>query len=942
MPSFNPFGAAEEAIGGAIVELIKLAAEDRRDFEEVLRDTLTKQLHAHGSFNPTRVSNIVDQLISDQEIQGWLNAEQLPQGFCFIDALARKLSLDLFVVQDFFLAFEIAVAKNDTLNKILQNRRDASRTQSLQELVKAPQEKEAAQKTRDHEIVQRYCRKLRERFSTIHLFGEKRHEASRKEGAVGHMSDIDYGFVPLHLTDWQEDGAGQETAPLEIDELFFTDERPHRFLLRGLPGSGKTTLLRYLAYHFASQCLEGRREWLPVYLQLKDLNLSKTSLEDFIHQQIDKDSESTEDCEVLCARGRFLDLPTVLLLDGLDEIADGETQKNITEKLDELARQHPRCSIIVTARSIGLQRENYPKYHPLDLRPLNKPLIDDYLAKWFEGDADKIAKLQETFENKPRIRALAANPFLLSMICFTYERGGDPALIEHRSALYENCTKYLLLRLYDPESADKSKPKPNYENTLAILKDLSLRFFLWQEPNFPVDHVNVMGQQILTAEVLGKTADFLDRVLRETGLIQRAKEGFTFVHRSLWEYFTALSLLKKPDFVIRHAANPDWEEVVRLYAGLLQKNEEVAELVAGLWNINRPLALRVTTEVQTPAAELIKPLIQKEEGNQGKLLLIDSLAQSLPLIPESERQKLVHETLSIILIDCEERDCEVIYHAQELLEKMGMQPLEPGGLIHDLFDLEHAAERQQKLLSDPANHFSWLAVAGSAFWMGDDEHQDNEKPAHRVKMDSFCMAKYPVTNRLLSNFPFGVKYPNEDDNLPATSNTWWEAYYFALWVDSRLPTEAEWEFAARGGLPAQAGKHAQRTQYYFGDSVEELSNHAWFGESEKPHAHAVDEINPRTEKENLNPLGLANMLGNVWEWCHDWYDNYRPPKDRGEVIENPRGPKTSQYRIRRGGSFYDSADALRCARRSVNQPSDRTDSLGFRLVARVAFDNLKL
>lgn len=505
------------------------------------------------------------------------------------------------------------------------------------------------------------------------------------------------------------------------------------------------------------------------------------------------------------------------------------------------------------------------------------------------------------------------------MICFTFEQGGDAALLERRSDLYEKCTQYLLQRAYDPESG--ASAKSNYENTLEILKDVSLRFFLWKEDDFPVDHVNVISRRALSAETLGRPEDFLNRLERETGLIQRAQEGFTFVHRSLWEYFTALALRDKTnDFVIRHAANPDWEEVVRLYAGLLQNHDKVVELVNGLWNLNRPLALRVTTEVKTPAAELLKPLIEKEEGNQSKLLLIDGLEQSLHLIAATDQQKLVQETLDILLIKCEERDCEVIYHAQELLEKTGLQPLQSGGLIYELFDIEHAVERQQEFLNDPANHFEWFDVKGGEFWMGDDEHIDNEKPAHRVKIDSFRMAKHPVTNRLFANFKFGAQY-DEDENLPATGNTWYEAYYFALWIGGRLPTEAEWEYAARGG------KQAQRTQYYFGNAEEELPKHAWFGESGRSLAHAVDEINPRTGKENLNPLGLANMLGNVWEWCADWYNG---SYYQHSPASNPKGPSQGTQRLVRGGSWNDVAEYLRCARRGTNNPTNRSAGVGFR------------
>jgi len=183
----------------------------------------------------------------------------------------------------------------------------------------------------------------------------------------------------------------------------------------------------------------------------------------------------------------------VLLFDGLDEIEHPQTAERIAEALQELAGKHPRCKIIIASRPIGLQKEAYPKYLPFDLLPLTPPLVDAYLDRWFAGQTQKIAALRQTLENKPRIRELAENPFLLSMICYTFQQGGDTSLIERRSDLYENCTRYLLERLYDPDSV----PVPNVErgDALKILKDLSLRFFLWQESDFPVSARNCSAKR---------------------------------------------------------------------------------------------------------------------------------------------------------------------------------------------------------------------------------------------------------------------------------------------------------------------------------------------------------------------------------------------------------------------------------------------------------------
>ena len=190
------------------------------------------------------------------------------------------------------------------------------------------------------------------------------------------------------------------------------------------------------------------------------------------------------------------------------------------------------------------------------------------------------------------------------------------------------------------------------------------------------------------------------------------------------------------------------------------------------------------------------------------------------------------------------------------------------------------------------------------------------------------MSKHPVTNRLLASFPFGAKFPNYGgEKHPAIGNTWWEAYYFALWIGAQLPTEAEWEYAARGG------KHGKRTQYYFGDDAADLPNHAWFGESNKQEAHAVDERNPRTGNENLNSLGLANMHGNVWEWCSDWYDGkyYNTCQQQG-IIENPAGPETGSFRVLWGGSWDNDASDCRSANRISGYPDYRVIDCGFRLV----------
>ncbi len=99
------------------------------------------------------------------------------------------------------------------------------------------------------------------------------------------------------------------------------------------------------------------------------------------------------------------------------------SEKTRMEELVRLRNNCPRCRIIISSRPIGLKKEDYPGFYPAELLPLDAEMIDSYLQRWFKNDSQAIARLGDTFQHKPRIAALATNPFLLSMICFTFQHG---------------------------------------------------------------------------------------------------------------------------------------------------------------------------------------------------------------------------------------------------------------------------------------------------------------------------------------------------------------------------------------------------------------------------------------------------------------------------------------------------------------------------------------
>jgi len=220
--------------------------------------------------------------------------------------------------------------------------------------------------------------------------------------------------------------------------------------------------------------------------------------------------------------------------------------------------------------------------------------------------------------------------------------------------------------------------------------------------------------------------------------------------------------------------------------------------------------------------------------------------------------------------------------------------------------------------------FKMMPVEGGSFTMGspdsDTDADDDEKPQHAVTLSDFYMGETEVTQALWKAVMDGANPSNfQGDNLPVEKVSWEDCQTFIAKLNQmtgktfRLPTEAEWEYAARGGQkskgkPYGSGSNNPDTFWYSGNSNNKT--------------HPVGS--------NPNELGLCDMSGNVWEWCGDWYGSYT-----SEAQTNPTGPATGSYRVERGGSWYNSARNCRVSYRDGGTPSDRYNNLGLRLVLRL-------
>ena len=217
-------------------------------------------------------------------------------------------------------------------------------------------------------------------------------------------------------------------------------------------------------------------------------------------------------------------------------------------------------------------------------------------------------------------------------------------------------------------------------------------------------------------------------------------------------------------------------------------------------------------------------------------------------------------------------------------------------------------------------YFTMKHVQGGTFQMGsnDSEADSDEQPVHSVTVSSFYMAETEVTQALWKAVMGSNNNPSywKGDNLPVEEVSWNDCQEFIRKLNQltgknfRLPTEAEWEFAARGGNKTNGYKYA-------GSNA--IGNVAWYDGNSNQQTHPVETNLP-------NELGLFDMSGNVWEWCQDWYGDYSSGSQT-----NPQGPSSGSSRVLRGGSWGDRARSCRVSYRGYFDPGGRISGDGFRL-----------
>ena len=226
--------------------------------------------------------------------------------------------------------------------------------------------------------------------------------------------------------------------------------------------------------------------------------------------------------------------------------------------------------------------------------------------------------------------------------------------------------------------------------------------------------------------------------------------------------------------------------------------------------------------------------------------------------------------------------------------------------------------------------FKMVKVLGGMYTMGATDEQGTdaeewEKPAHRVTLSTFSIGQTEVTQELWEAvMGSNPSYYTGDPKRPVESVTWSACRNFITKLNSltgrtfRLPTEAEWEFAARGGRWSRGYKYAGS------DSIGDV---AWCWNTIPSQTMGTPGYGSQPVASlTPNEIGLYDMSGNVWEWCQDWHGNYT-----SDDQVDPTGPLAGLFRIMRGGSWSRSDVACRVSYRNYNYPSTSDDGIGFRL-----------
>jgi len=772
-----------------------------------------------------------------------------------------------------------------------------------------------------------------------------------------------------------------------------------RLAIVGVAGSGKSTLLQWAGQSFARALLKktltdeqkkfiaalGGRPLVPFLIPLRayskfcEKNQCSRSSKTLLNFMVEyfSDHHASLDLDVEFFKSH-LQKGCLLMADGLDEV-DPADRPLVRSALEELLAEfdNPNLRCLLTTRPSAVHiAEQMHDFEGCEVQRLTKKQRNSLIELWYNAvladdprearrkSNDLSARLEDS---DSRVQELATTPLMTTIFAMVhYSRDELP---KQRSKLYEEAIEVLLME--GPYKGEEAKDLQNWggmewdvrrDRLARIAFELRER---GKDSMMEGELVDLIWNRFGSDEREARRAceHFLRDVAERGGLLEAMDDQYGFyTHATFQEYLAGRYLVveylaeKLPQFMREHVSNDLWEEPLRLAAGYLA-------------NTNEGLANKFVLQIAGAGTN---------EESKARALYVAGLA--LADFPQIRR---LPETVSTLLPQMEKLlsanpprvGVRLRFHLGLALGSLGdprLNPLEPDWvpIPSGTFRMGTSAEEEETMKAQEVSVY------------------DDEKPAHEVYVSEFSIGKYPVTNLEYAAFYEDKGYDTEaywgkdgwawrngtydsnvsqiedknlreiyenrlkqrpvelrdrpfywdnpqwnTPNLPVIGVSWFEAEAYCNWLSQktgktcRLPTEAEWEKAARG---------AGNTIWSWGDQWNgELCNNVDQGTQEK--------LN-RTSPVGMYPQGASNygvldMLGNVWEWCADWYDEelYQrsslvDQKSGEGIVKDPHGAETGILRVVRGGSWSDNRNGARCAVRDWVDPDFFLNVIGFRVV----------
>ena len=826
----------------------------------------------------------------------------------------------------------------------------------------------SAQKKSD-EILNRYLNQLISSLQHIPLRGIDT-ETSDPSGKQKRL-ELDRVYVGLDTTSQVKLPAAEKKKDKEVLFEGDRDSRPlsaleaaasnRSLVILGDPGSGKSTFVNHLTIclsrndHTKETCdldsgwPKSLTDLIPIPVVIRDYaqsiqNIPKQAgpehLWNFISERL-KNQMLENVADVL--KDALDNGKAIVLLDGLDEVPTTEKRTFIRNVVAAFLKRYSKSRFIVTCRVLSYQnpewrldQEDFPLF---ELAAFDEDKIDAFISAWYEDlrrlnvvktreETDELVRRLKTAVRRPDLWRLAANPLLLMVMALVHtHKGRLPAA---RALLYEETVEILLWRWEQVKTNDR-KSKLGLKELLQQVDrmDVDLKKVLWRlafeahakrkhtqgESNETVADISEWELCTALAKLHPKKSkDWASHVieiikLRAGLLLERTQGVYTFPHRTFQEYLAGAYLSTQADFSRQASSLIEtgniWREVVLLAVG---------RLVYVSADSDKPLAL---------VGELCPAKTSDTEESWRKVWVAGDVLVEIGMnrVQDSRLGKDFLERLRTQLTD--------------LLQTGRLTPKERVAAGNSLSHLGDPRFDSDNWYLPAGDDMGFITIPAGTFLMGSDQEKDSETsddefPQHSVELSEYTIGKYPVTVAAFRAFVQDSGYQPEGQwedyaeyaNHPVVNVTWNDAVKYCEWlteklkdrgIQIRLPTEAQWEKAAR---------RTEKRIYPCGNEL---------GPGQANYGMHIGSTSPvGSFPEDVSPYKCLDMTGNVAEWCHDWYDgNYYA--DSPSI--DPTGPDTGVSRVFRGGSFDDGAGVCRSADRGRDSPGARFNFLGFRLVS---------